>query len=89
MYRELWKYVEADLGPVRLQEVSPLMIEPILFQLQKSGGWNRKTKEHRPLNPMTVRHIAGVLSVVLKKAVKLKLRESNPMQAVELPAVEP
>jgi len=65
------------------------MIEPVLFRLLKSGGRNRKTKQARPLSAKTVRHVASVLDVILKAAVKKKLRESNPMAGVELPKVKP
>ena len=65
------------------------MIEPVIFRLLKSGGRDRKTKKARPLSTKTVRHVASVLDVILKQAVKKKLRDSNPMQGVELPAVEP
>ena len=65
------------------------MIEPVLFRLLESGGRNRKTKQAHPLSAKTVRHVASVLDVILKAAVKKKLRESNPMAGVELPKVEP
>jgi len=65
------------------------MIEPVLFRLLESGGRNRKTKQAHPLSAKTVRHVASMLDVILKAAVKKKLRESNPMAGVELPKVEP
>jgi len=88
-YRELAAYALPQLGHVRLQDLSALMIEPVLFRLKDAGGRNRKTKTARPLSGKTVHHIAGVLNVILKKAVKLKLRDSNPMEGVELPEIEP
>ena len=88
-YRQLVAYALPHIGPVKLQDLSALMIEPALFKLLESGGHNRKTKEARPLSAKTVRHIASVLDVILKAAVKKKLRESNPMAGVELPKVEP
>jgi len=88
-YKQLLAYALPHLGAVKLQDLSALMIEPILFKLLESGGRNRKTKQPRPLSPKTVRHIASVLDVILKAAVKKKLRESNPMAGVELPRVEP
>ena len=88
-YRQLVAYALPDLGGVRLQDLSALMIEPVIFRLLKSGGRDRKTKKARPLSTKTVRHVASVLDVILKQAVKKKLRDSNPMQGVELPAVEP
>src|SRR5713226_8998890 len=88
-YRELIAYVLPHLGHVKLQELSPLMIEPLLFRLKDFGGHHRKTKKARPLSAKTIHHIAGVLNVILKKAMKLKLRDSNPMGGVELPAIDP
>jgi integrase len=88
-YRQLAAYALPQLGHVRLQDLSALMIEPVLFRLKDAGGWNRKTKKARALSGKTIHHIAGVLNVVLKKAVKLKLRDGNPMEGVELPPIEP
>lgn len=88
-YRQLLAYALPELGPVKLQDLSALMIEPVLFRLLESGGRNRKTKQARPLSPKTVRHVASVLDVILKAAIKKKVRDSNPMAGVELPRVEP
>ena len=68
-----------------------MMIEPVLFRLLKSGGRDRKTKKPQPLSAKTVRHIASVLDVILKKALKIKKHTitSNSMEGVEPPQVEP
>jgi integrase len=87
-YRELAAYALPHLGHVPLADLSALMIEPVLFRLKESGGRDRKAKKARPLSAKTVRHIAGVLSVILKAAVKKKLRATNPMEGVELPRLE-
>ena len=87
-YRELAAYALPHLGHVPLGDLSALMIEPVLFRLKESGGWNRKAKQARPLSAKTVRHIAGVLSVILKAAIKKKKLAANPMEGVELPRLE-
>lgn len=87
-YRQLAAYTLPDLGPVKLQDLTALMIEAVLWRLFESGGRHPKTKQPRPLSAKTVRHVAGVLDVLLKSAVKQKLRESNPMAGVDLPQVE-
>ncbi len=53
------------------------MIEPVLFRLLKSGGRDRKTKKPQPLSAKTVQHIASVLDVILKKALKIKNTRSR------------
>jgi integrase len=65
------------------------MLERVFNRLKDAGGHDRKTKLARPLSAKTTHHIAGVVNVVLRKAVKLKLIKSNPMEGVELPPIEP
>ncbi len=86
-YRSLGAYVTQHLGSTRLQDLSALALERVFNQLKDSGGFNRYTKTSRPLSAMTIHHVGAVVSVILKKAVKLKLLKSNPMEGVELPAV--
>jgi integrase len=86
-YRELANYITSHLGSVKLQELSALMLERVFNHLKDAGGRDRKHKKPRPLSEMTIHHIAAVTKVILKKAVKLKLLKSNPMEGVELPAV--
>lgn len=86
-YRSLADYVTRHLGSARLQDLSALALERVFNQLKDSGGFNRCTKTARPLSAMTIHHVAAVVNVILKKAVKLKLLKSNPMDGVELPTV--
>lgn len=86
-YRQLAGYVTPHLGGVKLQDLTALTLERVLLRLRDSGGRDRLTKKERPLSPMTVHHIAAVLNVILRKAVKLKLLKANPMEGVELPSV--
>lgn len=72
---------------MKLQDLTALMLERVFNRLKDSGGYNPKTKKSRPLSAMTVHHIAAVVKVILRKAVKLKLLKSSPMEGVELPAV--
>jgi integrase len=88
-YRQLAEYAIPHLGPVKLQDLTALMLERVFNRLKDAGGYDRKAKKARPLSAKTTHHIADVVNVVLKKAVKLKLIKSNPMEGVELPPVEP
>jgi integrase len=63
-----------------------MRIEQDFGKLLAKGG--RKTKEHpegNPLSAKTVREIAALVSQALKKAVKWRKIERNPMEDVELP----
>ena len=86
-YKSLAAYVVRHLGDARLQELSALALERVFNLLKDAGGYDPKTKKPRPLSPMTVHHVGAVVNVILKKAVKLKLLKSNPMEGVELPTV--
>ena len=88
-YRQLAAYVLPDLGQVRIQELSALVLERVFNRLKDSGGWDRKASQPRPLSGKTVHHIAGVVHVIFEKAIKLKVLKVNPMDGVELPPVEP
>lgn len=90
-YRQLAGYVLPQLGNVRLQDISTLMLERLYNALRKSGG---KQKRHRkagekeqpaPLSVKTVRNIAGLVHVALETAVRWKLLKVNPAHACELP----
>jgi len=86
-YRSLSACACQHVGATKLQDLTALMLERVFNHLKDAGGRDPKTKKARPLSPMTVHHIAAVVNVILKKAVKLKLLKSNPMQGVELPIV--
>jgi integrase len=86
-YKELSAYVTRLLLDVELQNLSAVMLERVFNRLKDSGGFNPKTKKARPLSALSVHHIAAVVKVILRKAVKLKLLKSSPMDGVELPAV--
>jgi integrase len=86
-YRSLAACVCKHVGGALLQEITALQLERVFNRLRDAGGYNPKTKKARPLSPLTVRHIAALVNVILKKAIKLKLLKSNPMEGVELPPV--
>jgi integrase len=81
-------YAIRMFGAVPLQDLTLGRLDQDFGTLFVNGG--RKTKEHpegNPLSPKTVREIAALVSQALRKAVKLKKIESNPMVGVELPTV--
>lgn len=88
-YRQLADYMTPHVGSVNLQDLTALALERVFNRLKDAGGRDRKEKKARPLSAKTIRHIAGVVNVVFKKAVKLKVLKSNPMEGVELPPVMP
>jgi integrase len=86
-YRQLADYVQPHIGNAKIQDITALMLERVFNRLKDAGGWDRKKKQAKPLSAKTVHHIAGLVNVILNKAVKLKLLKVNPMPGVELPPV--
>ena len=87
-YRQLAEYVLPHLGHLPLSEITPLIVERLLNHLKDAGGRHRKTGEARSLSARTVRHIAGLLSVAFRTAVRWKLLRQSPMESVQLPRLE-
>jgi integrase len=86
-YHQLAAYVLPHIGATKLQDLSALALERVYNRLKDSGGWDRKKKKARPLSAKTVRHIAGLVHVALKTAVRWKLLKTNPGEGVALPKV--
>jgi len=86
-YRELAAYVLPHIGATKLQDLSALTLERVFNRLKDAGGWNRKTKQARPLSAKTVQHIAGLVHVALETAIRWKVLKSNPVDGVVLPKV--
>jgi len=96
-YKQLAAYILPLVGSAKLKDLSALMLERALNQVKDAGGRKQTIKKVngarttittvRPLSAMTVRHVAAVMRTILKKAVKLKLIRSSPMEGVELDAV--
>lgn len=87
-FRELAEYFMPTLGPFALTDLDPMRIEIEMNRLHAAGGRVKKTGEPRPLSPKTVQSIAGVLRSALTTARRWKKIPTNPMDDVELPAVE-
>jgi integrase len=87
-YRQLAGYVLPHLGHLPLAEITPLQIERLLNHLKDAGGRDRKTGQPRPLSARSVRHVAGLLSVAFRTAVRWKLVRSSPTEGVQLPRLE-
>jgi integrase len=78
------KYTLDKFGDVLLQDLTAERIERDLAALMKSGGRNG-----RPLTGKTIREIAALTSQALKKAVRQKRIERNPMEFVDRPRCVP
>jgi integrase len=87
-YRQLANYLLPHIGSTKLQQLSALGLERLFNHLKDAGGKERKTKKPRPLSARTVRHIAGLMHVALRTAVRWKLLKVNPIDAVMLPKVK-
>lgn len=86
-YRQFTAYILPHIGTTKLQDLSVLTLERIFNRLKDDGGWNRATKSPRPLSPKTVRHIAGLVHVILETAIRWKLLKFNPLTGVRLPKI--
>lgn len=87
-YRELITYVVAGPSELLVQLsnrplpcITHAELEPALTSLVGARG------KRRQLSVRLVRHVAGVVSVAMRKAFALNLISSNPMLKVELPRV--
>ncbi len=89
-YTQLAAYILTDsdgkdtaLARTMIQDVTSAQLETVLYDLLRAPATRRKH-----LSAKTVRHVAGVINVVLNKAFKLDYILVNPMLRVELPVVE-
>ncbi|MCA2962746.1 MAG: site-specific integrase [Acidobacteriaceae bacterium] len=87
-YRDLAAFFLPALGPVRLSELSTLLIEREMHRLRDAGGRAAKTGKPKPLAPKTVSLIKGVLSVALNSAVRWGMIPLNPCSLVVMPKAE-
>lgn len=82
-YRDLWvTHIEPDLGHIRLDALTPGVVR----------GWLRtkaasSSRLGRPLSPRSLQALHGVLRKALNDAVRDGILPTNPVLAVEGPAV--
>lgn len=85
-YSELVRgHLIPGLGAVKLGQLRAATIEAFYADRLKSGRKNGKGG----LSPRTVRHLDRVLNAALRRARRLDLIASNPVELVERPAVQP
>lgn len=84
-YQDAVRHLETvgTLGDVRVADVDHELIEQWLADMG-----HHKPNGKKPLAPKTIRNSFGVLSGVMKRAVRDKRIPSNPCEGVELPKVE-
>lgn len=73
-------YLKTRLGQIRLQELTPALIEAAYTTLQRSGG-----KGGRPLSRRTLHHAHRTLSEALAYGVRANLIARNPADRVTAP----
>lgn len=83
-YQQLADLFLPALGPLRLDEITPMKVELEMNRLHDSGG---RRKKKRGFSPKTVRAIATVLSGALKSAVRWGLIPANPCTVAKLPRI--
>jgi integrase len=81
-------YAIRMFGSVKLQELTATRIEQDLLTLMKRGGRKTTANPKGTLSAKTIREVAALVTQCLKKAVKRKLIESNPMNDVDRPSVQ-
>jgi integrase len=88
-YRAKWSlYVSPRLGPLRVDRLRPITLSDFYAEIRTSGGRHRITKKPRPIAAPTVRHVADLISSVLKWAYRLELIARNVSDFVEPPKGE-
>jgi integrase len=68
------RYIEPELGPVRLSRLTPMEIQTLYTKMQERG-----------LSPRTIRYTHAVLRSALNQAIKWRLLALNPATLVALP----
>jgi len=81
--RNLSLHVLPMLGSVRLDKLTPQMIQKVYNDLYKPSDLNKK-----PLQPKSVKDVHGVLHKLLDQAVKCNYIPLNPSNGCALPKVE-
>lgn len=84
-YRRKATLLSPEILDLPIAQITPLHLDREWRRLLDSGGRHRKTKAARPLSAKTVRHVAGVVSSALARAVKWRLIPSNPASESEPP----
>lgn len=79
-YDKVIRRIVKHIGDVQLSALDAAMLEHLYAQLIESGGENG-----RPLSAKTVANVAGVLSVALGDAVRLRLLPHNVANDARLP----
>jgi integrase len=81
-YKDIWaRHIAPDLGHLRLDEITPLLIT----QWSASKVTTRSAHRDKPLSPATQVRIFGVLRNAINVAYKHGLIRDNPMQRVDPP----
>ena len=87
-YRDFARYIERQLGPIRLVDLKTAALQGCVNRLKVSGGAASKAyPDGKPLAARTVRHIASMLYSVLADAERLEHIPVNPMagKKIKLP----
>jgi integrase len=83
-YEKAIKRIVAGIGDVKLSALDAAMLEHFYAAMLESGGVGG-----RPLSPKTVANVAGVISVALGDAVRLRLLPHNVANDARLPSRRP
>lgn len=83
-YRDLLTRINAEIGPLKLQDIRPDHLNSFYMKLAEPGQ-NKQTGE--PLSPKTIREHHRVISSILSLAVKEGLIPTNAAQRATPPKV--
>jgi len=82
-YDNLWRRVDAEMGRIRVDKLTPSRIQAFYKWLQNEAENN--VRKGTGLSPKTVHHYHRLLSSVLSYAVELQFLPQNPCERVRAP----
>jgi integrase len=83
-YGQHGAYAVREFGKKLLTELTPELLEGAMNKLQDQGS-----RAGKPLSAKTISHIFFVVNAALRKAIKWRLIDHNPMEAVDRPVKRP
>ena len=83
-------YIDPLLGNVLVQEVSAIVADRFISQLQKTRcvTWKNRYSKHEFMTPAGVERVNRLLKCAFKQAIRWDLVEKNPFEATTLPKIK-
>lgn len=86
-YHHLSKRVYKAIGHLRLDKITPQIIQNFVTDMTKEKQYNSKGEEIGYLSAKTIKEHVGFISSVFRIAIKMKIVKNNPCKGVTLPNI--